>query len=98
WSPGGWPYFSLAPGLSREGTLLFSLYVLLFWSTLVTVRTSRGARRLLGVLFLAGAAVAAAGILDYLFWNGKFYGLWGLWWVQPERHVRTPFTNRNHFA
>jgi O-antigen ligase/tetratricopeptide (TPR) repeat protein len=33
-----------------------------------------------------------------LFWNGKFYWLWEIWWVEPDRQVRAPFTNRNHFA
>jgi O-antigen ligase/tetratricopeptide (TPR) repeat protein len=95
---GGWHYFSLTPGLSIEGALLFVLYALLFWITLDTVCTAESARRLLAVLFVTGVGVASVGILHYLFWNGKFYGLWELWWVDPERHVRAPFTNRNHFA
>ena len=94
----GWSYLSLAPGLSRAGALLFVLYVLLFWITLDIARTTRSARRLLSVLFATGIGVAVVGVLHYLFWNGKFYGLWELWWVEPDRHVRAPFTNRNHFA
>jgi len=95
---GGWHTFSLTPGLSVEGALLFALYALLFWITLDTVRTTESARRLLAVLFVTGVGVSSVGILHYLFWNGKFYGIWELWWVEPERHVRAPFTNRNHFA
>src|SRR5713101_1318109 len=35
---GGWDTFSVTPGLSREATLLFVLYALLFWITWDTVR------------------------------------------------------------
>jgi len=95
---GGWPHFSLAPGLSREGTFLFLLYAILFWVTRDTVRSPGAVRRLFGVFLLTGVGVAAVGLVHYLFWNGKFYGRWQLWWVGPERQVRIPFTNRNHFA
>jgi O-antigen ligase/tetratricopeptide (TPR) repeat protein len=94
----GWHTFSLTPGLSRDGTFLFILYGLLFWITLDTVRRSDAVYRLLGFLFVTGVGVAALGLLHYLFWNGKFYWLWEIWWVEPDRQVRAPFTNRNHFA
>jgi len=94
----GWHSFSLTPGLSRDATLLFLLYALLFWITLDTVRHRESVHRLLRTLFAAGVGVAALGLLHYLFWNGKFYWLWDIWWVDPERQVRAPFTNRNHFA
>jgi tetratricopeptide (TPR) repeat protein len=93
-----WGYTSVAPGISREGLFLFVLYVLIFWTTLHTATTLEGVRRLLKAFFLTGVTVAAVGMLHYLFWNGKFYGLWELWWVPPDRQVRAPFTNRNHFA
>lgn len=95
---GGWSTFSLAPGLSRHATFLLLLPVLLFWVTLSCVRSVVGARRMLGLLFLCGCGVAVVGLLHYVFWNGKFYGFWELWWVPPDRQVRAPFTNRNHFA
>jgi tetratricopeptide (TPR) repeat protein len=95
---GGWHTFSVTPGISRDGTLLFILYALMFWITVDTVRRPDEVHRLLRVLFLAGVGVAALGLLHYLFWNGKFYWLWEIWWVEPDRHVRAPFTNRNHFA
>ncbi len=94
----GWHSFSLTPGLSRDATLLFLLYALLFWITLDTVRHRESVHRLLRTLFAAGVGVAVLGLLHYLFWNGKFYWLWDIWWVDPERQVRAPFTNRNHFA
>jgi tetratricopeptide (TPR) repeat protein len=94
----GWHTFSLTPGLSRDGTFLFILYGLLFWITLDTVRRPDAVYRMLGFLFLTGVGVAALGLLHYLFWNGKFYWLWEIWWVEPDRQVRAPFTNRNHFA
>lgn len=88
----------MTPGLSRDATLLFVLYVLLFWITWDTVRHRESVHRLLRTLFISGVGVAAVGILHYLFWNGKFYWLWDIWWVDAERQVRAPFTNRNHFA
>jgi O-antigen ligase len=94
----GWHSFSLTPGLSRDATLLFLLYALLFWITLDTVRHRESVHRLLRTLYVAGVGVAALGLLHYLFWNGKFYWLWDIWWVEPEQQVRAPFTNRNHFA
>jgi O-antigen ligase/tetratricopeptide (TPR) repeat protein len=94
----GWHTFSLTPGLSRDATLLFILYALLFWITLDTVRHRDSVYRLLRILFACGVGVSSVGLLHYLFWNGKFYWLWDVWWVEPENHVRAPFTNRNHFA
>jgi O-antigen ligase/tetratricopeptide (TPR) repeat protein len=94
----GWRTLSLTPGLTVEGFFLFALYVLLFWITLDVVRTRASAQRLLVALFVTGIGVASVGLLHYLFWNGKFYGHWTLWWVDLERQVRAPFTNRNHFA
>ncbi|MCH8991430.1 MAG: hypothetical protein IIA44_06730, partial [Acidobacteria bacterium] len=38
-SGAGWTHFSLAPGLSREATFLFLLYVLVFWVTVSVVRS-----------------------------------------------------------
>jgi hypothetical protein len=93
-----WTTFSLTPGLSRDATFLFILYALLFWMTADTIRHMDSIQRLLGILFVGGVGVAALGLLHYLFWNGKFYWLWEIWWVEPDRHVRAPFTNRNHFA
>jgi tetratricopeptide (TPR) repeat protein len=95
---GGWTTLSVAPGLSRDESFLFLLYALLFWVTASTVSTVDGVRRLFGAFLVCGVGVAAVGLLNYLFWNGKFYGLWELWWVPPDRQVRAPFTNRNHFA
>lgn len=97
-SLGGWRAFSLAPGLSRDATLLLLTGVLTFWGAFSTLRTAESAWRLLKILFWCGVAVALVGFLNYLFWNGKFYGLWEVWWVPPDRQVRAPFTNRNHFA
>ena len=94
----GWHTFSLTPGISRDGTLLFVLYALVFWITIDTVRHPEQVHRLLRMLFFAGVGVAALGLLHYLFWTGKFYWLWEIWWVEPDRQVRAPFTNRNHFA
>jgi O-antigen ligase/tetratricopeptide (TPR) repeat protein len=93
-----WHSLSLTPGLSRDASLLFILYVLLFWITLDTVRHRESAYGLLRILFVSGVGVSAVGLLHYLFWNGKFYWLWDVWWVDPDRQVRAPFTNRNHFA
>src|SRR5438445_1882700 len=95
---GGWPTFSLTPGISRDGTLLFVLYALVFWITVDTIRRPDAVHRLLRILFVSGVGVATLGLLHYLFWNGKFYWLWEIWWVEPDRQVRAPFTNRNHFA
>ena len=94
----GWSTFSLAPGLSRDATFIVLLHALLFWLTLFSIRTADAVRRILGVFLLCGVGVALVGLLHYVFWNGKFYGLWSLWWVRPDNLMRAPFTNRNHFA
>jgi O-antigen ligase/tetratricopeptide (TPR) repeat protein len=72
--------------------------MLLFWITQDTVRTLESVRRLFGIFLMTGTGVALMGLLHYAFWNGKFYGLWQVWWTGTERHLRAPFTNRNHFA
>lgn len=94
----GWHYLSLAPACSRDAALLLLLHVLLFWTTLQTIRDVDSAHRLLWAWFLCGVGVAACGLGHHLFGNEKFYGIWELWWVRPERQMRMPFTNRNHFA
>lgn len=96
--PDDWHFVSLVPALSREAAFLFLVYAILFWSTLQVVRDAAAARRLFNAWFLCGVAVAVCGLMHFLFGNGKFYGLWELWWVRPEHQVRMPFTNRNHFA
>src|SRR5262249_34137113 len=47
----GWSYFSLAPGLSRDGTLQLFIYVLLFWMALDTVRGVGDVRWFMAVFF-----------------------------------------------
>jgi tetratricopeptide (TPR) repeat protein len=95
---GGWATFSLAPGLSRDATLQLVPPLLLFWATLAAVRGPEGVRRLFWAFFLSGALVATVGAMHSLFGNGRFYGIWELWWVPTDRQARFPFTNRNHFA
>jgi O-antigen ligase/tetratricopeptide (TPR) repeat protein len=95
---GIWTTFSLAPGLSRDATLLWLPPALLFWAVLGAIRSPGAVDRLMRVFFLTGVGIAAVGFLHYLFGNGKFYGLWQLWWVPADGHFRAPFTNRNHLA
>jgi O-antigen ligase len=94
----GWRYLSMCPGLSKEATLLFLVYTVLFWATLGSVRTPAAAARVLKVFFLSGLVVAGVGLAHYWFGNGRYYGFWEPWWVKPAHHLRVPFTNRNHFA
>jgi O-antigen ligase len=94
----GWSHLSLCPGLSREATLLFVVYAMLFWTSLACLRRPAAAESILKILFLSGVSVAVIGLGHYWFGKGKYYGFWQPWWVQPEHQVRAPFTNRNHFA
>ena len=92
-----WSQVSLAPQETRNGLATALIYVLFFFVIVQRVENKRQIERLMKGIALAGIAMAAIGIAQYLFNNGKF-----LWFMEhPSRDTTTvvkgTFANENHF-
>lgn len=95
---GDWSTVSLAPAETRSGLSTLLAYVLLFFTVTQRVQTRRDLERLLRWIAVATLAMAALGLLQYFFGNGKFF-----WVLDPPFRknlwsVTGSFTNRNHFV
>jgi O-antigen ligase len=93
-----WRTLSLVPASTRIGLTVWAAHVMFLLLLVQRVETWHDARRLIRWVALSGVVLAAVGMLQYLFSNGKF-----LWVYQdPFRGtrdvVRGPFYNENHFA
>lgn len=109
WNALGWPLISFSglaliqyfaglsayPYLTKIELLKLAAYLLLFFLTLQSFRTSDEWRGLVWFLLILGFAVALFGIAQHLTFNGKLY------WFRELRYGGVPFgpyVNRNHFA
>lgn len=93
-----WKRVSLAPAATRSGFAMTLVYVMFFFVVLQRVRSQADIERLLKAMAIAGVGMAAIGIAQKLFGNGKF-----LWFLEhPSRDtltaVKGTFANENHFA
>lgn len=93
-----WQRVSLAPAATRGGFAMTLVYVMFFFVVLQRVRHQADIELLLKAMAIAGVGMAALGIAQKLFGNGKF-----LWFLEhPSRDtltaVKGTFANENHFA
>ncbi len=106
WSPdtnpaarlGVWPCLSLTPDATRSGLVLLASYAILF---LVTVQRARGLaeiERFLRWMAMAGSAMAAFGLIQHLFGNGKYFWCYEYPFTNSIGAITGSFANRNHFA
>jgi O-antigen ligase/tetratricopeptide (TPR) repeat protein len=95
---GVWRTLSLAPRETRAGLVMFLAHAMLFITVVQRLTARADIERLLTWIALACAGMAALGLLQYFFGNGKF-----LWvYMHPSRDttsaVKGSFHNQNHFA
>lgn len=106
WSPdaapaarlGVWTCLSLTPAETRGALLTLGAYVILFLVTVQRIRETEDVERLLRWVAIAGAGMAAFGLLQYLIGSGKYFWFYEHPLCGPTEVVNGSFTNRNHFA
>jgi O-antigen ligase len=95
---GTWNQLSLTPRNTQGGLVTFLAHCLLFLVVIQRIRDRSDLERLLRWLALAAIGMAALGLVQLLFGNGKFLWLY----EHPERStfgaVRGSFANQNHLA
>ena len=97
-APPQWQTLSVTPDATRHGLVNFVAYVLLFLVSAQRVRSVADAQRMLRWGACAACAMAAFGLVQFFFSNGKFF------WYLPVKHadasdvVHGSFVNRNHLA
>lgn len=93
-----WNTLSVTPEATRHALVNLVAYVLLFLVAAQRVRTVQDAQRMLRWAAWAASAMAAFGLVQFFFSNGKFF------WYLPVKHVDASevvhgsFVNRNHLA
>ncbi len=95
---GSWPYVSFTPAATLAALVIFLDYALLFLVAVQRIRRIEDVERLLRWCALTAVIMAALGMLQLLFGNGKF-----LWFYEHPLSLASgvakgTFTNRNHFA
>ena len=106
WTSGGdfqlqlgvWNTISVTPAATQVGLAVLVTHALLFCLVVERLETAADVRRLLQLVAIAAASMAAFGLLQWLTSNGKL-----LWFYQhPQRaigeDVQGSFANKNHFA
>jgi O-antigen ligase/tetratricopeptide (TPR) repeat protein len=95
---GSWNRLSLTPYATQGGLVTFLAHGMLFLVVVQRIRDRSDVDRLLRWVALAAIAMAALGLAQFMFGNGKF-----LWiYEHPSRDtygvVKGTFQNQNHFA
>ncbi|MBI3462554.1 MAG: O-antigen ligase family protein [Planctomycetes bacterium] len=93
-----WRFLSLTPGRTVEGLAIFLCLGAVWFLAVQQLRTAEHVRKLLAVMFAAGLLIAVFGLIQWIFWNGRFYWLFDVPGIPTHRQLHGPFTNRNHFA
>jgi O-antigen ligase/polysaccharide polymerase Wzy-like membrane protein len=106
---GNWRPLSIAPSLSESALLKYAGYMGLFFLLLAypfadgAAGESRFYRSVLTTVILTGLLVAAIGLAERVYWNGKILWFvvpqdWGGPWVGAFPRATGPFVNPDHFA
>ncbi|MDD4269784.1 MAG: O-antigen ligase family protein [Pirellulaceae bacterium] len=106
WAPGSaeqpslgvWRTLSLTPGATRQSLVLLVAGGLLFAAAVQRIRTLADVERMIRLLALSVAAMAAFGMAQFLTSNGKFFWFYEHAFSKTGDCVKGAFTNRNHFA
>ncbi|HUT91370.1 MAG TPA: O-antigen ligase family protein [Thermoguttaceae bacterium] len=106
WSSGGdspasmgvWSQVSLTPAATRAALVTFLAYALLFLVTVQRIEGLEDVERLLRWCALSALVMAAFGVVQFLFSNGKFFWVYEHPYADTHRYATGAFANRNHFA
>ncbi|MEA1952679.1 MAG: hypothetical protein U9N87_14960, partial [Planctomycetota bacterium] len=95
---GPWPIVSLAPEETRVALVMLLSYSMLFMLVVQRVQSLSDVERLLRLVALAAVCMAAFGLVQLLFGNGRYF--WFLEHVAgtTDGAACGSFLNRNHFA
>ena len=106
WAPGGepaarlgvWNTLSLTPAATRSSLVVLASYGLLFLVALQRIRKIQDVERILKWIAVAGSAMAAFGLVQYVSGNGKYFWCYEYPFASSIAAVTGSFINRNHFA
>ncbi|MBN2294771.1 MAG: O-antigen ligase family protein [Pirellulales bacterium] len=95
---GTWPIISLAPQETRASLVMLLAYSMFFILIVQRIQSLTDVERLLRLIALAATGMAAFGLVQLLFGNGRYF-----WFLQQaagsiESAACGSFLNRNHFA
>jgi len=93
-----WFQISLTPTATRGGLVMFLAYAMLFLVVLQRIECLDDIERLLRWIAIAVVAMAALGIVQLLFGNGKYLWTYAHPFRDTFREVKGTFSNENHFA
>lgn len=96
--PPEWRTLSVTPAATRHALANFVAYAVLFLVAAQRVRSAADARRMLVWIAAAACAMAAFGLVQFLFSNGKFFWHLSVPFVDTSEVVHGSFVNRNHLA
>jgi O-antigen ligase/tetratricopeptide (TPR) repeat protein len=95
---GTWSQASLAPVATQGGLVMFLAYAILFLVVVQRIQSLGDVERLLRWIAIAAIGMAALGIAQFLFSNGKFLWVYDHPFRDTRRAVQGPFINPNHCA
>lgn len=104
WQPGGvvelgaWQCLSLTPAETVAGLVVFLAYAVLFFVVVQRIDGMGDVERLLRWCAAAAAAMAAFGLAQFFWSNGKFFWFYEHPNSDTYSRVKGAFTCRNHFA
>lgn len=106
WSPaaapcarlGVWSCLSLTPAETWNGLLILAAYALLFLVTVQRIRETDDVERLLRYVAMAGAGMAALGLVQHLTGHGKYFWCYQHPLDVDSDTVRGSFPNGDSFA
>jgi O-antigen ligase/tetratricopeptide (TPR) repeat protein len=93
-----WRTLSLFPEATRGALVLFLAHALLFLVVVQRLQRREDLERVLRWLALAAILMAALGLVQFLFGNGKFLWVYQHPYRDTTRVVKGTFSNENHFA
>jgi tetratricopeptide (TPR) repeat protein len=95
---GPWRHLSLTPHASRLGFAMLLAHAVFLILLVQRIQDRADMRRLIDWVALSGVWLAAWGLLQFLFGNGKFLWIYQDPFRSARDVVRGPFYNENHFA
>jgi O-antigen ligase len=95
---GEWTQASLAPEQTRAALAVYLAHACLFLVTVQRMGSVADVERLLGWIAISAVLLAAVGLAQYLWGNGKFLWIYEHPLRRVDDAVKGPLVNRNHFA
>lgn len=106
WSPGSespfqlgtWSQISLTPHETLQSLIVLAAYGIIFVVAMQRIRVVEDVQRIFRWMAVAAVAMAAFGLVQFIFGNGKFFWFYESPYTDARGAVKGSFTNRNHLA